>query len=569
MRILKNTFYFVALLISFISCSSDDVTPELTGVRSELSFTKDATSQKLTFKTNVKWTVSSSAAWCTVSPASGEAGIAQVEVSVTENTATEPRETILTVTAQGITEQVKVTQAQTNVLIVENKAYTVKTEGESITVKLQVSDSYQITINDSWITQTDTKAVSNKEEVFVIPANKNVLERTGTITIKLASITEKITITQPGISASTAADNTGMGSDAKDLAKKMALGWNLGNTLEAIGGETAWGNPKATEALIKAVKAQGINAIRIPCAWSGYIENTNTFRIKDSWLERVKEVVDYCVNNDMYAILNIHWDGGWLENNPTKNKQAEVNKKQKALWTQIAAYFREYDEHLLFAGTNEVHVSDVYSDPTAENLEVQHSYNQTFVDAVRATGGRNTYRNLIVQAYNTNIGFGVKYMKVSADATPNRMMVEVHYYDPYNFTLDEHTGGTGINLWGKAYEAFGKIDNWGQEDYLAETFADTKKAFVDKGYPVILGEFGALRRATLTGTMLEKHLESRAYYIKMVTSTAKKNGMVPFYWDNGPYQNLASGIFNRKTGTVDDELIMNALKEGATTSYPY
>jgi endoglucanase len=130
-----------------------------------------------------------------------------------------------------------------------------------------------------------------------------------------------------------------MSSTAVQLAAKIKLGWNIGNTMEATGGETAWGNPKITKALIDAVKAKGFNAIRIPCSWNQYLENSATAKIKADWSNRVKEVVQYCVDNDMYVLVNIHWDGGWLENNITEAKKEENNAKQKAFWEQIATQF--------------------------------------------------------------------------------------------------------------------------------------------------------------------------------------------------------------------------------------
>ncbi|WP_321478804.1 cellulase family glycosylhydrolase [uncultured Bacteroides sp.] len=364
-------------------------------------------------------------------------------------------------------------------------------------------------------------------------------------------------------------DKTGMSDDALTLASKIKLGWNLGNSMEVpanLGGETGWNNPKTTKTFIDVVKAAGFNAVRIPCAWDSYIENRATYKVKDSWLARVKEVVDYCIDNDMYVILNIHWDGGWLENNPTMAKQGEVNREQQALWKQIAINFRTYDEHLLFAGTNEVHVADVYSDPTTENNTAQQSYNQTFIDAVRATGGRNRFRNLIVQTYNTNIAYGVKYMKMPIDVVQNRMMVEVHYYDPYDFALN---GSSSIYYWGMDYKKYGLVGDWGQEGYLESTFALMKTNFVDKGYPVILGEFGAIRRSSLVNDVLGHHLESRAYYLESVTATAKKYGMVPFYWDNGDIGNNGMGIFDRFANAVFDKQGMNALLQGSVVSYPY
>ena len=129
-----------------------------------------------------------------------------------------------------------------------------------------------------------------------------------------------------------AADATGMISTAAEIASKIKLGWNLGNTLEATGSETAWGNPKVTKELIDLVKLNGFNAVRIPCSWNQYLSNAKTAEIKTDWLNRVKEVIQYCIDNEMYAILNIHWDGGWLENNVTEAKKVEVNAKQKAFY---------------------------------------------------------------------------------------------------------------------------------------------------------------------------------------------------------------------------------------------
>jgi len=356
-----------------------------------------------------------------------------------------------------------------------------------------------------------------------------------------------------------------MSSTAKVLAAKVVAGWNLGNSLEVPSDETAWGNPKTTQQLIDAVKAAGINAVRIPCAWDSYIEDATTCKIKASWFARVKEVIDYCYKNDMYVILNIHWDGGWLENNPTYAKQVAVNAKQKALWEQIAVYFRGYDEHLLFAGTNEVHAD--YNAPTTENNTVQQSYNQTFVNAVRSTGGKNAYRNLIIQSYNTNIGYAVSYLKIPTDAVSNKLMVEVHYYDPWDFCGDTTSS---IYLWGTSYTQYGSISTWGQEDYVQSQFQSMKTNFVDKGYPVILGEFGAMRRLTLTGTTLTNHLASRAYYLQYVAQHAKQYGLVPFIWDNGSTGDKGMGIFNRADGSISDSQELKAYIAGTSAgTYPY
>jgi len=446
------------------------------------------------------------------------------------------------------------------------------------------SDTLVVTMNgtgwnvlsdQTWCTVSFNASTKANDKIVVTAAANTVAStRTAKLTFVLDNKTVAyVKVTQdpktgiyPSYKDSIAPDATGVSSTAKVLAAKIVAGWNLGNSLEVPSDETAWGNPKTTQQLIDAVKASGINAIRIPCAWDSYIEDATTCKIKASWLARVKEVLDYCIKDNMYVIINIHWDGGWLENNPTYGKQVAVNAKQKVLWEQIAVYFRSYDEHLLFAGTNEVHAD--YNTPSTENLTVQMSYNQTFVNAVRSTGGKNAYRNLIIQSYNTNIGYAGSYLKVPTDAVANKLMVEVHYYDPYDFALDTST--SGLYLWGQNFAQYGSVSSWGQEDYVQSQFQSMKTNFVDKGYPVILGEFGAIRRSSLTGSALQHHLDARAYYYQYVTQQAKSYGLVPFVWDNGATGDKGMGIFNRSDGSVFDLQTLNSYIAGASAGvYPY
>src|SRR6185437_8025201 len=145
-----------------------------------------------------------------------------------------------------------------------------------------------------------------------------------------------------------AADPSGMSSTAAQLVADMKLGWNLGNSLEAPGGETGWGNPVITQALIDLVKSSGFNAIRIPCAWNGHA-NQSTGAIDTAWLSRVKQVVQYCVNDGMYILLNDHVNDGWLDCTATGAKLDTIKAKQRAYWEQIATEMRDFDEHLMFA----------------------------------------------------------------------------------------------------------------------------------------------------------------------------------------------------------------------------
>ena len=209
-----------------------------------------------------------------------------------------------------------------------------------------------------------------------------------------------------------------------ETSRAMTIGWNLGNSLVATGGETAWGNFATSQVLIDSVKAAGFNTIRIPVAWDGHA-NQATNIIDAAWIARVKDVVDYCIKNKMYVIINIHWENGWLERNITTAMQVSVNAKQKTYWTQIANYFKAYDGHLLFASANEPAAE------TAEQMQVLLSYHQTCVDAVRATGGNNSSRTLIVQGPVTDIEKTNSFMNtLPKDKIADRLMGEVHYYTP-------------------------------------------------------------------------------------------------------------------------------------------
>ncbi len=343
---------------------------------------------------------------------------------------------------------------------------------------------------------------------------------------------------------------------ASQVADQIRIGWNIGNSLEAIGGETAWGNPVVNQQLIDGVKAAGFNAVRIPASWDTHADQ-GTLQIDPAWMARVKEVVDYAYGQGMYVILNIHWDGGWLEEHPLYSHQQAVNQKQRAYWTQIANTFKNYNERLLFAGTNEVHAD--YGTPTTEHITVQQSYLQTFVDAVRATGGNNASRTLVVQTYNTNIWHGLDHFFLPSDTIANRLMVEVHHYDPYDYTLNP--SGSCL-YWGAPYPAQGAC-TWAQEAYHDDLFTRVKAEWVDQGIPVIIGEYGVATRPNL-------NLESRQYYLEYVNRAAAGSGMKTFYWDNGvqPGQTNGFALFNRNNGTVVDQGALDAVRRGAGVGNP-
>lgn len=356
-------------------------------------------------------------------------------------------------------------------------------------------------------------------------------------------------------------------SEAKDTAKKwteldqtqiteaMGLGWNLGNQLEASSGglpsETCWGNPEITKELIDTIKAQGFKTVRIPVSYLDMIGDGPDYKIDTDWLDRVQEVVDYVVNNDMFAIVNMHGDGyytvdhSWLLCAEDDDKQTEIKDKYGKVWTQIADRFKDYDQHLIFESMNEEFNND-YGKPDEKAYDNINAYNQIFVDSVRATGSNNEKRWLLLPGWNTNIEYtaGDDYnFKIPTDngckADGKRIMISVHYYDPFNFTIDENK--TAKTQWGKY--AVKNYDNWGQEDYVDSQMALLNEKFVSQGYPVVIGEFGAQDKTE----KFADYNEFRRYWSEYLIKAAKKNGVVCVYWDNGYNGNKGFGIIDRNS----------------------
>ncbi len=435
------------------------------------------------------------------------------------------------------------------------------------------TEKIEITTNGTWILTNTTSWLQSDQTTggsgtLVLTATRNDEEnkRSDVLSIVLSDGTvRQITVTQPISLYSDyntdpiPADASGMSSNAVELAAKINLGWNIGNTLEAPGGENAWGNPNITNEYVAAIKSLGFNAVRLPCSWDGYADQ-ETAKIDQTWMDRVKEVVQYCVDNDMYVLLNIHWDGGWLENNCTPDEKDSVNEKQRAYWEQIATAMRDFDEHLMFASANEPAVED------AAQMEVLASYHQTFVNAVRSTGGKNSYRVLVVQGPSTNIEKSNDLMDMPTDEIEGRLMAEVHFYSPSQFCISDkdEEWGKMFYYWGTGHHSTIEPDRnatWGEEDEVDASMALAKAKFVDNGIPVILGEYGAYRRDHTDHIPqdLVTHNDAVDYWLTYVTKKALDNGLIPFYWDTG----ATDGAVDRNSYTVKDQRTINAIIAGS------
>ena len=378
--------------------------------------------------------------------------------------------------------------------------------------------------------------------------------------------------------------------NALEIAPKMYPGWNLGNTLEGggtdnvytnnggLGAEKAWQGTTTTQAIIDFVAAQGFKSVRIPASWvMGHIIDADELTIDPVWMNRVKEIVDYCINDGLYVLLNDHWDGGWIQgtfkqdiSEPTVAANCE---KMKKLWTQIAEAFKDYDEHLLFAGLNEPEAEK------EEQIKVLMTYEQAFIDAVRATGGNNASRTLVVQGPNTSIELSSQYVDMSKfeDTASKALMIEVHYYSPPQFTgvWEGPNGDEPFYFWGAANHVpsgtYKKYNcTWGEEAYVREQFQMMKEAFVDKGYPVILGEYGANWREFSNNSIQKKHDASLWLFHKTINEEAIKRGIIPYVWDiNNPNRYGTGGIMciiDRSKPAVFDTNSLDGIISGAAAA---
>ena len=347
------------------------------------------------------------------------------------------------------------------------------------------------------------------------------------------------------------------GNTATELVSFIGTGWNLGNTLDATGGgnslysETSWGNPKTTKAMIDAVKKQGFNTVRVPVSWGNHTTGNN-FTIDSQWLARVKEVVDYCIDNDMYVILNIHHDTSTQYYYPSSKYKTQSVKFVKSIWTQVAKYFKDYDQHLVFETLNEprlVGTGDEWwfnvnypNDNVRDSISVINTLNQTAVDTIRAAGGKNNDRCIMVPGYGASIdGCTTSTFKLPNDSTPNRLIVSVHAYTPYNFALNAN--GT----------AEFKNNLKSEVDYLYSTI---KSHFIDKGIPAIIGETSASNKNNKA-----ERLKWAQYYM----GKSAEYGVPCMLWDNnvfnGSDKGECHGHLNRSTLKWYDKAFVDAVIE--------
>ena len=314
-----------------------------------------------------------------------------------------------------------------------------------------------------------------------------------------------------------------------ELVHDMGQGINLGNTLESCGDwlnpdggvfsyETGWGSPVITQEMIQGYADLGFGVLRIPVAWSNLMGENYT--ISQELMDRVKEITDWTLESGMYAIVNIHWDGGWWEKFP--DEKDECMKKYTRIWEQICEAFKEYGDKLMFESLNEEggwnSVWNQYSggtDGKEDSYGLLNEINQKFVDIVRGSGGNNEGRHLLIAGYGTDVTLTCdSEFKMPSDPA-GRCAVSVHYYTPSTFCILEADAS-----WGKAKKT------WGSEKDLEELdkyMNMLKTTFIDKGVPVIIGEYGVAQK--------NKERDQIENFMVTVSEAIYDIGACPVIWD--------------------------------------
>lgn len=303
-----------------------------------------------------------------------------------------------------------------------------------------------------------------------------------------------------------------------EITENMKVGWNLGNTLEStsssanpgLNSETAWGNPKATKELISAVKAKGFNTIRVPVTWYQHVDGD--FNISEEWLARVKEVVDYAYNDGMYVILNVHHEE-WINRTDFATAYDDMSPKLKKLWTQIATYFADYDQHLIFEGMNEPRAAgtDIEWSGDQACYEVVNKLDQDFVDTVRSIESPYKDTRLLMVPDYCASGYDYIYSNLEVP-DDDYICVSLHAYSPYDFAMNPNADMSAHQTFTTAYA-----------NELDSLFANMREYFTDKDIPVVIGEFGASNFG---------NTDARAAWAEYYVAGAKKYGIPCVLWDN-------------------------------------
>ena len=435
-------------------------------------------------------------------------------------------------------------QQENVILSVDKNTLDFNTDGGEKTITVTSSGQFSVVPGEKWLT-AKKGARSGDKTVVTVTATKNyALEARQTkITITSGDQKRYVEVSQKSATEAPSGDIT------KDYAARLGIGWNLGNHFDAynngVSGETAWGNPKATQATMNKVKAAGFSTVRIPVTWMGHIGAAPDYKIDEKWLNRVAEVVGYAEAAGLNAIVNMHHDGAdsknWLDIKTAAKDPAvhqHILDQVSAMWRQIADKFKDKGDFLIFESFNEIHDGGwgwgENRNDGGKQYQCLNEWNQAFVDAVRASGGENANRILGIPAYCTNVDIAVQTFVMPEDVVEGRLIMAVHCYDPYDYTLPATK-----SEWGHTADESKKVSGDNEAD-LKRVFEKIYNNFIKKGIPVYMGEFGCVNRAT------EREQAFQQYYLKYYAKLAKTYFVPSIIWDNG-----AKGVGNEKHAFID------------------
>ena len=315
-----------------------------------------------------------------------------------------------------------------------------------------------------------------------------------------------------------------------NAVKNMGIGTNFGNCTDAVAMwlnmgsnsvtdfEKAWGQEPTTKPMVDFLKKNGFNSVRIPVTWFQHMKEDGT--VDEAWMNRIQEIVNYVIDNGMYCILNVHHDTGaddkdvkhWIKADEANYK--ENKEKFEYLWTQIATRFKNYDQHLVFEGYNEMLDADnTWNAPkSASSYKGLNEYAQSFVNAVRATGGNNETRNLIINTYAAANGDDVlNNLAIPTDKVDGHIAIEVHTYGPWDWF------------------AKGKWDASCSKE-IADMFTRLNRKFISKGIPCIIGEYGTHGSKSVSKNSSASEIQAAADQAADIVKQAKAYGVATFYW---------------------------------------
>lgn len=341
-------------------------------------------------------------------------------------------------------------------------------------------------------------------------------------------------------------------TEALRFVREMKIGWNLGNTLDAsndsgmnneLDFETAWCGIMTTKDMIDDIKEAGFNSVRVPVSWHNHVDEE--YRISEAWLNRVQEVVDYAYDNGMYVILNIHHDNSESFMYPDSAHLEQSVKYVTTVWEQLCRRFGDYDEHLIFECMNEPRlVGTQYewwinagAEECRDAISCINRINQEFVNTVRASGGNNLNRYLMVPGYDASPDGALNndfVLPEDADGVEGRLIVSVHAYTPYSFALqaDGESGSTS------EFDS----DSAGSVSDINSFMDRLYRKFISNGIPVVIGEFGSRDK----GQNIQARIDHATYYV----AAARARGMSCFWWDNNAFTGNGEnfGLYYRRSG---------------------